>query len=701
MSFNPPAQQPPMGIDPSDIYRQPVAMHPYHMVPPYYQQMEHQQDYHIHESPQMSYQRYQEPLEPSPDQEASGVYCAVYSGVPVFEMVCRNIAVMRRRVDSFLNATQILKVAGIDKGRRTKILEKEIQNGPHEKVQGGYGKYQGTWIPFERGVELAHQFGVQDVLGPILNYNPPTGRQDGTPTKEQMLSGRPIKKTKKQRSMPFDYKRKNKDMEMSSHSESPHMECLDVMDDPRMMSPYHLQNFQAPEMHYMHPNLHMQIEPPSERHRTTIMAMFMSEDDNVIPDILLPTTPLPSDFDIDLVLDDQGHSALHWAAALGSINLLNLLIQKGANPRRLNFNGETALMRAVMVSNNYDRMSFPSLLSVLKDQISYMDKKGRNVLHHICLSASLKAGANSCRYYLECALEHIAHQAEAEELSQQVIQGSDGQNTLPLRQMLNASDINGDTPINIAARVGNHFLVDQLLHAGADPKIPNRVGLRPADFGYDHNYISGSMSKHQQEAQAEPPRVVYPSIQAEEDTQSVVTVNDMPQTDAEVNMDQEMNLREMSKQLAKARKQNLVYKEQLSQLPQLLLRINNLEQALAEKMETPSTNLQPLELDAETRSNPHLMMDRLQQMYQQLQTVKASESKLIQELINLKSNNGLQELQCKRIISVCCGVDISQVSEIIQPLLEAIESDEQDVDVGAIASFMTRVRDDTGLISPL
>ena len=58
----------------------------------------------------------------------------------------RSIAVMRRRSDSYVNATQILKVAGVDKGRRTKILEKEILPGKHEIVQGGYGKYQGTWL---------------------------------------------------------------------------------------------------------------------------------------------------------------------------------------------------------------------------------------------------------------------------------------------------------------------------------------------------------------------------------------------------------------------------------------------------------------------------------------------------------------------------------------------------------------------------
>jgi len=63
----------------------------------------------------------------------------------VYECMIRGIAVMRRRTDSYVNATQILKVAGIDKGRRTKILEKEILPGKHEIVQGGYGKYQGTW----------------------------------------------------------------------------------------------------------------------------------------------------------------------------------------------------------------------------------------------------------------------------------------------------------------------------------------------------------------------------------------------------------------------------------------------------------------------------------------------------------------------------------------------------------------------------
>jgi hypothetical protein len=73
------------------------------------------------------------------------VYQVKYSGVQVYEMMIHGIATMVRGEDSYLNATQILKVAGFEKTRRSKILEREVLTGEHEKVQGGYGKYQGTW----------------------------------------------------------------------------------------------------------------------------------------------------------------------------------------------------------------------------------------------------------------------------------------------------------------------------------------------------------------------------------------------------------------------------------------------------------------------------------------------------------------------------------------------------------------------------
>jgi len=68
----------------------------------------------------------------------------------VFEFNIDGNHVMRRRSDDWINATHILKVADYDKPSRTRILEREVQKGIHEKVQGGYGKYQGMSYPCSR-----------------------------------------------------------------------------------------------------------------------------------------------------------------------------------------------------------------------------------------------------------------------------------------------------------------------------------------------------------------------------------------------------------------------------------------------------------------------------------------------------------------------------------------------------------------------
>lgn len=75
--------------------------------------------------------------------DAGKIYSATYSNVPVYELTVESNHVMRRRSDDWINATHILKVADYDKPARTRILEREVQKGVHEKVQGGYGKYQG------------------------------------------------------------------------------------------------------------------------------------------------------------------------------------------------------------------------------------------------------------------------------------------------------------------------------------------------------------------------------------------------------------------------------------------------------------------------------------------------------------------------------------------------------------------------------
>ena len=108
-------------------------------------------------------------MPPLPD---GNIYSATYSNVPVYEFNVAGNHVMRRRADDWINATHILKVADYDKPARTRILEREVQKGVHEKVQGGYGKYQGTWIPLPDGRMLAERNGVLEKMRPIFDFVP-------------------------------------------------------------------------------------------------------------------------------------------------------------------------------------------------------------------------------------------------------------------------------------------------------------------------------------------------------------------------------------------------------------------------------------------------------------------------------------------------------------------------------------------------
>lgn len=111
----------------------------------------------------------------------SQIYSATYSNVPVFEFVTLEGPIMRRKKDSWINATHILKIAKFPKAKRTRILEKDVQTGIHEKVQGGYGKYQGTYVPLDLGAAIARNFGVYDVLKPIFEFQYIEGQTEVPP----------------------------------------------------------------------------------------------------------------------------------------------------------------------------------------------------------------------------------------------------------------------------------------------------------------------------------------------------------------------------------------------------------------------------------------------------------------------------------------------------------------------------------------
>ncbi|KAJ3395001.1 hypothetical protein HDU84_004459 [Entophlyctis sp. JEL0112] len=101
-------------------------------------------------------------IAPIPNLSSMLITPATYSGVHVLQQADANgEPVMRRAKDDYINATQVLRAAGFPKTQRTKILERDISGGVHEK---------GTWVPLETAIRLARKHNVNELLTPLFSY---------------------------------------------------------------------------------------------------------------------------------------------------------------------------------------------------------------------------------------------------------------------------------------------------------------------------------------------------------------------------------------------------------------------------------------------------------------------------------------------------------------------------------------------------
>ncbi|SAM09706.1 hypothetical protein [Absidia glauca] len=502
------------------------------------------------------------------------IYKATYSGVPVYEISCNDVAVMRRKNDSYMNATQILKVADFDKPQRTRILEREVQIGEHEKIQGGYGKYQGTWVPLEKAAQLAKHYKVDALIQPLLDFvrgdeSPPLAPKHVTATSTKPRKPRERRTRKKIKHLgdeeasdnnedsatatkdnskslfartpsPRRQKRRvtpmaDSDMDTygdndslyskttrhSRHKRSKLNTHIDYMetdeqddeddedndndpdDNPETekssANQYHhsnskssrqtapsssssLQQHQrAASSPLSSPNLSSSASPPPssadyrisptkhkskrevEHQRTyahKLLAHFLSETKEMPALLQRP----PRDLDVNVIIDDDGHTCLHWAAVMGQVATVQRLIRIGADVYRVNYKGQTALMRSVLYTNNYDQKSFDQLLNLLSGTIFNIDKSDQTVFHHVATTANGKGKMHASRYYMENLLNKLAH------------------NRSELISILNVQDVCGDTALTIVSKIGNRRLVRLLIDAGASTEIANENGMTSQDY---------------------------------------------------------------------------------------------------------------------------------------------------------------------------------------------------------------------------
>lgn len=178
-----------------------------------------------------------------------------------------------------------------------------------------------------------------------------------------------------------------------------------------------------------------------------LLDYFMTVGDAPQATRIHPPTP-PAHFQVDRAIDDSGNTALHWACAMGDLEIVQDLLHRGANVKALSIHEETPLVRAVLFTNNYEKRAFPALLDLLLETVSFRDWFGATLFHHISETTRSKGKWKSSRYYCEVLLDKLCRTCSQDEID----------------LLLSCQDDNGDTAALVAARNGAFRLVNMLLH---------------------------------------------------------------------------------------------------------------------------------------------------------------------------------------------------------------------------------------------
>ena len=200
---------------------------------------------------------------------------------------------------------------------------------------------------------------------------------------------------------------------------------------------------------HAHPSI---MEGNPETYTDIVLNYFISETAEIPPLLVSP----PANYDPNNRIDEDGHTALHWACAMGRVRVVKLLLTAGASIFAANNAEQTPLMRSVMFSNNYDMRKFPELYELLHRSTLNIDRHNRTVFHHIANLALIKGKTHAARYYMETILSRLADFPQE------------------LADVINFQDEDGETALTLAARARSRRLVKSLLDHGADPKIKNR-----------------------------------------------------------------------------------------------------------------------------------------------------------------------------------------------------------------------------------
>lgn len=586
----------------------------------------------------------------------------------------------------------------------------------------------GTWVPFERGLALAQQYNVQDLLRPILEFVKGDESPPMAPKHVTAASARPRKPREARRKRPKHddhdlsevddasiYSEQYQDEASTLHesvgkSDTPSpsyrsAEGLTVSEDSHRQQQQQQQQLSSSPLTQQH---HRPYKRTKVAEEPEINVEDKEEEDNLpyaqkllqhfvsnnreIPSLLINP---PRDLDVNVIIDDEGHTSLHWAAAMGQLQTVKTLIRLNADIYRVNYKGQTALMRSVLFTNNFDKKTFQALLDMLHKTIFNIDKKDQTVFHHVALTASWKGKVHASRYYMECLIDKL------------------GQNRSELISILNVQDVYGDTALTIAARIGNKKLVRLLMEAGASPEIANEEGMTAQDYLTEVDRV-GRLSQNilaspsiaaggsEQAARARLRQKIESMfkliISNERSVPAISQLFDGFAGSYERDLTQKEHAIKEKRADLQLTKQRLTETQRIldqikvdaetlagvektaSELEDRLKRLTNYSQKerlaklikeCEEEMERTEGSSEEVNNNTENETELQESVNRLEK---QLQEIQQSRKELVEEIVTLRAQTpGKRYQEYKRLISMCCNVAYENVDVMLSPLLASFD----------------------------
>ena len=196
-----------------------------------------------------------------------------------------------------------------------------------------------------------------------------------------------------------------------------------------------------------------------QEHEWTIFADSLL--DYFVTESHLEAPQIPPGYPIDRVIDDQFHTGLHWAAAMGDVNMVHTFLDHGANPMAQNIRGETPAMRCVIFTNCYETSTLAQILDLLSASWDHTDNFGGNLLHHVAMTTSSVSRGHCARFYFTVICNQMQPELPPHEFD----------------RTLNAQDRQGNTPLHIVVRNKSKKNIKVLLGFGARTDIPGSDGM--------------------------------------------------------------------------------------------------------------------------------------------------------------------------------------------------------------------------------